>query len=662
MASFLGVAGLCGFIGAIGYMGLKETTASIGEINDVRLPSVTSLQEVDINATRLMGDLKSLLDMSLTKQERKKIYDNVPVLRKDIKTAWDIYAPLPQTKEESVMWNEFVPKWDLWKNANNKYISLMQEFDSMDIGNPYVLRERMEQFRGDHFELCSNIYSMIKTGKHIQGGDDPTACSLGKWLKSVDIKNPQFAALVDEIHPYHNDYHQGVTELKQALVTTGSKEAEDIYQTTIIANSKNVSNILSKLRKIAEQGQDKVKEARTQFTQQNQVIGDDTIVRLQEILELNTGVAEAAANDGTVAAQRAALITISAVIAGVIIAIILGIFARRLAVKPLETMVDSLKDIAEGEGDLTQRVDQERKDEIGELGRWFNTFVSKIHDTIAEVSNATTDVSGAATEIAASSEQIASRMEEQSQKTTEISSAVEEMSSSVKDVSNRATDASANSVEAGNQAEHGGEVVGRTIDGMNTIAQLVNDSAKSIDTLGSKSEQIGQVIDVINDIADQTNLLALNAAIEAARAGEHGRGFAVVADEVRKLADRTTKATEEIAGSINEIQQETQAAVDQMKSGTESVEEGVTLANEAGDALSSILSGSREVEGMVQSIAAASEEQSAAASEIAGHITAIRSGTEESSEGAKQMAVAANQMSENANQLKALVSQFKLAS
>ena len=661
MASFLGVAGLCGFIGAIGYSGLNQTTTSISEINDIRLPSVTSLQNIDLNATRLMSNLKSLLNTSLTKKERQAIYDKIPSIRKDIKAAWDTYAPLPQTDKEASLWSEFVPKWDIWKSDNNKYINLMQEFDRIDIGNPYVLREKMQQFRGDHFELTSNIYTMLKTGQHIQGGEDPTQCSLGKWLSSVDIKNPQFAALVEKIHPYHNSYHHGVAKLKQAL-NSDTQNTDKIYQTEVIDNSKKVADILAEMSTIASQGQAKIKEAQDQFTQHNLVIGDETIKRLQEILELNTSVATNAANEGTVAAQRAAYITITAVFIGVIIAIALGIFARRLAVKPLDAMVDRLKDIAEGEGDLTQRIDQDRKDEIGELGRWFNTFVSKIHDTIAEVSNATTEVSGAATEIAASSEQIAGRMEEQSQKTTEISSAVEEMSSSVKDVSDRANDASANSVEAGNQAEHGGEVVGRTIQGMNTISQLVNDSAKSIDTLGSKSEQIGQVIDVINDIADQTNLLALNAAIEAARAGEHGRGFAVVADEVRKLADRTTKATEEIAGSINEIQQQTQAAVEQMKTGTQSVEEGVTLANEAGDALNSILTGSREVEGMVQSIAAASEQQSAAASEIAGHITTIRTGTEESSEGAKQMAVAANQMSENANQLKALVSQFKLAS
>ncbi|MFO0492942.1 MAG: methyl-accepting chemotaxis protein, partial [bacterium] len=212
----------------------------------------------------------------------------------------------------------------------------------------------------------------------------------------------------------------------------------------------------------------------------------------------------------------------------------------------------------------------------------------------------------------------------------------------------------------GKDAHDGGEVVQQTVIEMKGIAQQVNESAGAVSSLGKKSEQIGQIIGVINDIADQTNLLALNAAIEAARAGEHGRGFAVVADEVRKLAERTQKATEEVAQSIREIQTETTTAVSKMQAGTTKVTAGVELAASAGSALSKITASSQNLRAMVQSIAAAAEEQSAASGEIAKNVERINAVTRESTQGATQSASAASQLSAQAETLQQLVGKFKI--
>jgi len=333
---------------------------------------------------------------------------------------------------------------------------------------------------------------------------------------------------------------------------------------------------------------------------------------------------------------------------------------RVLLTKPVNNLIETVKDVATGDGDLTKRLNVDRKDEIGRLSHWFDVFLENLHTIISDVANATREVASASTEIAASAEEMSAGMEEQQRQAGQVSSAVEEMNASVTEVAQKATGAADSSRSAGEQAQAGGEIVSQTINGMEAISTEVNESAEAVGELGKRGEQIGEVINVINDIAEQTNLLALNAAIEAARAGEHGRGFAVVADEVRKLAERTTKATEEVAESIQAIQSETDTAVKRMQSGRERVSQGVDLARQAGESLQSIVSGSQEVASMIQTIAAAAEEQSSASGEIARNMESINAVTNESAQAVQQSAGAASQLSAKAEQLQALVDRFKL--
>lgn len=291
---------------------------------------------------------------------------------------------------------------------------------------------------------------------------------------------------------------------------------------------------------------------------------------------------------------------------------------RRLLTRPIAGLVAMLRDVAEGEGDLTKRLDLKRTDEIGQLAGWFDTFMGKLQDIIREVSVSTREVAAASTEIAASSEQ---------------------MSASVGEVARQAAMASQAAGESGRIATEGGQVVSSTIRGMQRIDEAVSQSAQSVQALGERGRQIGDVVATIREIADQTNLLALNAAIEAARAGEHGRGFAVVADEVRKLAERTTKATEEIGGSIGAIQHETTTAVEKMARGTTEVREGVASATCAEESLGKIVMGAKDVAAMIQGISAASEQAGA---------------------GVSQAASAAQQLSSKAETLQAMVGRFKV--
>jgi methyl-accepting chemotaxis protein len=338
------------------------------------------------------------------------------------------------------------------------------------------------------------------------------------------------------------------------------------------------------------------------------------------------------------------------------------ILIRRSIVGPIRKLSDMMTDIAEGEGDLTQRIEHKSNDELGKLAKGFNTFAQKVHDTIAQVASSAQEVASAATEIAAVSDEMANGLSQQSSQVHQISSAIEEMNASIVEVARKSEDVVKHAESDAEAAEAGGKIVFETVHEMQSIKQTVTDTAASVEELGKRGEQIGQIIAVINDIADQTNLLALNAAIEAARAGEHGRGFAVVADEVRKLADRTTKATDEIAHSITAIQTETQSAVERMSKGTEQVASGAERASEAGESLRNIVESSRSAVDMIRSIAAAADQQSTASGQVANNIESISSFTRQSSEGASQAAMASGQLSDKAEQLQRLVKQFKIDS
>lgn len=334
--------------------------------------------------------------------------------------------------------------------------------------------------------------------------------------------------------------------------------------------------------------------------------------------------------------------------------------AGRVIGRRVTLVTHAIRDISEGEGDLTRRLEVKSKDETGELCRHFNTFVDRVHQIIVQISQSSRDVASSAAEVSASSEEMTVGLTQQLEQTQNVAASVEEMTSSISDVAQRSERASEQSQQAGQAARQGGEIVSKTIDGIHSVDEVVRDSSSAIEQLGRRSEEIGQIIGVINDIADQTNLLALNAAIEAARAGEHGRGFAVVADEVRKLADRTTKATEEIARSIETIQSETATAVKRMQLGTERVAEGTQLASQAGEALKGIVSGAEDVAAMIQAIAAAAEQQSVTSRQITAAIESISAVSNQSREGSQQAATAAADLSHKSEQLQSIVQQFRI--
>ena len=329
---------------------------------------------------------------------------------------------------------------------------------------------------------------------------------------------------------------------------------------------------------------------------------------------------------------------------------------------PLRQLTACFQDVAEGDGDLTKRVEIVTQDELGELARWFNEFLNKLNRIMSQVAATAEHVASASAELSSSATLQAQGAERQKDQATQVAAAMREMSCAVQQVSENCTRAAEASRRAAGTASEGGTVVEATLAQMRSIAASVAGTAKKMGELGRSSDQIGQIAGVIDDIADQTNLLALNAAIEAARAGEQGRGFAVVADEVRKLAERTTKATQEIATMIESIQVETKNAVQAMEVGSREVESGVTTTSASGVALKQIIEMSKGVGDMIAQIATSANQQSKATEEINSTVAEISSATRESSVAAEQTAKACTDLSALAFDLQKVVGQFKLDS
>ncbi len=379
------------------------------------------------------------------------------------------------------------------------------------------------------------------------------------------------------------------------------------------------------------------------------------IDRLVEVAQASAVETEAVA-DSTIAARRNVMI--AAIVAIILLTAAVSWVIARSLTRPVHAIVAGMGRLAGG--DLCVRVDIEQRDELGQLARTFNSTAENLRKLVSSVAESTREVAAAATEIAASAEEMACGLKVQEQQTSQIASTVERASASISEVATKSTEAARAAESSGADAGSGGEIVRQTVDEINAISDQVAESVRSIENLGKRSDEIGRIVGVINEIADQTNLLALNAAIEAARAGENGRGFAVVADEVRKLAERTTKATEEVAMSIRETQSETTSAVQNIQAGSRRVAKGVELATSAGSALERIVTGTRGLNSMVQTIAGASEQQSAAIEEICRGITAINAVSRESAEGATQASNAASQLSSQAERLQTLVTNFKI--
>ncbi len=513
---------------------------------------------------------------------------------------------------------------------------------------------------GTH-KISSAMISMLQTDAELEehfAGARINALDMRRYEKDVVLnignQSDQGDAL-DKWKSTDDRIHERIAALDKIAVDSEDTDALVVIKGTLKVYEDGFADVVAKLHSgdikqvsDANAAMDSYKNAVARMEDTLQIEDAEHVSRMADRKQL----AEATN-------RRTLWTLLVAVMAGVIVGGLVSVTITRRITKPIELVVHAMQRILHG--DLTgEGLSITSTDELGDLGRATNEMQKSLRTMIDSVSTSAERIATASEEFSATAAEQAQGAENQKDQTQQVAAAMLQMSSTVAQVAENSTKASEASRKAADTARLGGQIVEDTLAKMRAIADSVGHTAKRVQELGKSSNQIGEIIGVIDDIADQTNLLALNAAIEAARAGEQGRGFAVVADEVRKLAERTSKATKEITQMIQNIQTETHSAVEAMQAGTKQVELGVESTTQAGTSLHDIIKTSELVGDMILLIASASTEQSSASEEINVNIEQIAKIARETAAGSQESAKAVHELSKLATNLQSIVNKFRV--
>ncbi len=678
LSAFGIIAFIAALIGFVGYNGLTTANESIDEIGLVRMPGIKNLLKINAAQNAIIVGERGLINTKMMDPViRKRQYDGIKKQYTLIDEAWAKYESAPRTDFEQELWEQFVIDFKKFKEKDKDLIDLSHEKDELIAGGLQPNDPSVTMFDDIVFQMsleASAAYSksndvlekiiaenqrvadeFINVAQEQKTSNTiklllfliigvAAAIALGFFISGL-ISRPlaKTVAMIKEMEKGHlsERLNLGLEDELGILAETMDKFAENLQSMTKGIDRLSRGDLTVNFPPSDER--DEIAPALNK-----------TVDTLRQVKSETDKLTTAALN-GELSKKGN-----TSKFEGGFKEIIEGFNNTLDAIENPMKETESVLQIL-STGDLTAKLTGNYKGSFKRLHDYVNNLGSSLSALIEEVIESIQATASASNQISSSAEEMAAGAQEQSAQSSEVASAVEQMTRTIIETTQNAGKAADTSTAAKEKAFEGGKKVELTIKGMEKIAEVVNQAAETIKELGNSSDQIGEIIGVINDIADQTNLLALNAAIEAARAGEQGRGFAVVADEVRKLAERTTKATKEIAGMIEQIQRDTDDAVKSISRGTEEVDNGKELTKQVGESYEEIIAHTTNVGDVINQVAAASEEQSATAEEISRSIEAITTVSQESASGVQQIANASEGLNRLTVNLQDLIAKFKIS-
>ncbi len=642
-------------LGAISFFGASTNARNIRALTGESMPAQQALLVAQDRANVVKGCVRTLLALGVERSVRERQYSLIAKAREDIAASWKTYEAISRDPAEEAVWREFGDSWAALRTENNKFFEMAREVDALKIGDPLRLERDLARFRGDHFQVEIRLQHMCADGELFEGCEDAATCTFGRWLATEKLENPDLARMLQEMHPSHRAFHDGVARCK-ALARSGKLDEARVFLDTVVVPQADATiakfDEMQAITRWANETADKMSTQALVATRNAQRKAEDLLAKLLAInLERSAATAAASATFG----ERVKIVSVVAIIVGLALSVTLAVVLTRMIVRPVRDLMQGLGQIAIG--DLTARVAVETKDEIGDLSVAANTMaealdakaklalqigegdlrhevtlssdkdtlglalqkmVANLRDVVANVRSAAENVSAGSEEMTATAQTLSTGSSEQAASVEEVSASMEESSASIQQNTENARQTEKISTKAAEDANVAGQSVSRTVQAMKDIAQRIS---------------------IIEEIARQTDLLALNAAIEAARAGEHGKGFAVVASEVRKLAERSQTA----AGEIGKLSSSS-----------------VEIAESAGQMLDKLVPDIRRTAELVKEITVASEEQNAGAGQINKAIQELDKVIQQNASASEEMASSSEELASQAEQLQSAIEFFKV--